>query len=437
MNKCSQNPFTLVRLIMCPSAKAAARKSFFIILVDVMLALIIMGYFFNFEAKNSQLQLHAVSNVTEFEYNSDLVAHRVYNSDLVAHRVYNSDLVAHRVYNSDLVARRVYNSDLVAHRVYFDRRSWKSHSNSTVILVSVREVYRDAIVGCEIDGIKNYKKEAIDIPTLKFIAATSPVTHRDFYLYCFNSSIHERSSVSVLYRRNTTVIQAPVRSDSVVFPPSKSVVEDEVMVCATGFGVVPFLDQWLLYQKTIGVKFIHINTNPSFVKNLDLSSTLVKFVHNGFVKMIVWKDYLNASQVFYYSQSLKYQDCVLRYQGRYKYMLVIDFDEYFIPYDTNMTILSYAKKFIVGTTGSVILPRQQYTTRFRQPLPIDGNMTKLYNTAKSTHLWEGKSLHLVQSVMYNGVHRTDGLFPGYKILNYRDSPKLSNCYLAHLTHKRT
>ncbi len=214
-----QNPFTLVRLIMCPSAKAAAQKSFFfIILVDVMLALIIMGYFLNFEAKN--YQLHAVINVTEFEYNSDLVAHRVYNSDLVAHRVYNSDLVAHRVYNSDLVA----------HRVYFDRRSWKSHSNSTVILVSVREVYRDAIVGCETDGIKNYKKEVIDIPTLKFIAATSPVTHRDCYLYCFNSSIHERSSVSVLYRRNTTVIQEPVRSDSVVFPPSKSVVEDEVMV---------------------------------------------------------------------------------------------------------------------------------------------------------------------------------------------------------------
>ncbi len=156
------------------------------------------------------------------------------------------------------------------------------------------------------------------------------------------------------------------------------------------------------------------------------------------MKIFVWKDYLNASQVFYYSQSLKYQDCVLRYQGRYKYMLVIDFDEYFIPYDTNMTILSYAKKLIAGTTGSVILPRQQYTTRtIRQPLPIDGNMTKLYNTAKSTHPWEGKSLHLVQSVMYNGVHRTDGLFPGYNILNYRDSPKSSNCYLAHLTRKRT
>ncbi len=217
-------------------------------------------------------------------------------------------------------------------------------------------------------------------------------------MFIASIQLYMRTVVSVYL--NSTVIQEPVRSNSVVFPPSKSVVEeDEVMICATGFGVVPFLEQWLLYQRTIGVKFIHINTSPSFLKNLDISSTLVKFVHNGFVKMIVWEEYLNSSQVFYFSQSLKYQDCVLRYQGRIKYMLVIDFDEYFVPYDTNMTILSYAKKLIVGCTGSVILSRQQYTTRFRKSLPIDGNMTKLYNTAISTHPFERKSLHLVKSVL--------------------------------------
>ncbi len=224
------------RLIMCPSAKAAAQKLFlFIILVDVMLAVIIIGFFSIFKAKYSQH--HVVTKVTKLEHTSDCVAEFDYTSDLVAKFDYTSDLVAKFYYTSDPVAKFDYTSDpvakfdytsdpvaefkytsdpvaefkytsdpvteleytpdLVAHMVYFDRRSWKSHSNSTVIMVSVREVYRDVIVGCGIDGIKYYKIEVIDIPTLKFLAATSPVTHRDCYVYCFNSIIHENSSVSV------------------------------------------------------------------------------------------------------------------------------------------------------------------------------------------------------------------------------------------------
>ncbi len=211
------------------------------------------------------------------------------------------------------------------------------------------------------------------------------------------------------------------------------------MVCAAGFGVVPYLDQWLIYQKTIGVKLIHINIDASFLQNLNKSSTLLEFVRSGFVKMVVWKDYLNSSQVFYYSQSLKYQGCSLRYQGIFKYMMVIDFDEYFVPLDSiNPSILSYAKKLITGNVGSVVFTRQEYFCKSKSlsdtSLPSNGNMTALYNTSIFQHVNDGKALHLVKSLKEVSIHQAF-LLPNYTILNCRDSFKSANCYFAHLNHK--
>ncbi len=329
-----------------------------------------------------------------------------------------------------------YNSnDLVAHQAYLDRRPGPSHSNVTVVSVSVFKDYRQDIIGCDIDGIQSHRTEVVDIMILFFIETYFPVSHKDCFVYCFDIDINRDSEVSVLYKKNGTIIKEPVRSDSVVIPPENVPEKDEVMVCAAGFGVVPYLDQWLTYQKTIGVKLIHINIDPSFLQNLNKSSTLFEFVRSGFVKMVVWKDYLNSSQVYYYSQSLKYHDCALRYMGIFKYMMVIDFDEFFVPLDTNKTVLFYAKKLIVNNVGTVVLARQDYCKLKKLTLPSDGNMTKVYDTSIFSHTNEGKSLHLVKSLDQVSIHRA-GVLSNYTLLNYRDSPMSASCYLAHLTRKQ-
>ncbi len=328
-----------------------------------------------------------------------------------------------------------YNSnDLVAHQAYLDRRPGPSHSNVTVVSVSVLKDYRQDIIGCDIDGIQSHRTEVVDIMLVLFIETYFPVSHKDCFVYCFDMDINRDSEVSVLYKKNGTIIKEPVRSDSVVIPPENVPEKDEVMVCAAGFGVVPYLDQWLTYQKTIGVKLIHINIDPSFLQNLNKSSTLLEFVRSGFVKMVVWKDYLNSSQVYYYSQSLKYHDCALRYMGIFKYMMVIDFDEFFVPYTSSNTILSFAHRLITGNVGTVILARREYHCKFNLSSPIDGNLTTLYDTNKHQDAPQGKCLHLVRALYQNSVHAASLLSP-YKTVDYRSSSLQSQCYFAHLVRK--
>ena len=327
------------------------------------------------------------------------------------------------------------NSDLVPHRVYFDRRPQSSHSNATVVSISVLLKYRDKIVGCDVDGVVYKNPSVSDIVLRNFIARYRRVSHVDCFVYCFDMDVVVDSVVSILYEKNGTIVSVPALTDVVI--PDYETEEDGVMVCATGFGEVPYLGQWLTYQKTVGIKFIHINANPSFLANFNSSVELRNYSKNGYVSVESWELRLDNKQVFYHSQSLKYQDCVLRYQGRYKYVMVIDFDEYFVPFDQAKDVLSYARKFIKGNIGTIILPRQDYFCMLKGakdgPMPSDGNLTRLYSTARSTHPHEGKSIHLMKAVRQNSVHRVGEVFPPYNILNYRDSPKSAHCRLAHLS----
>ena len=142
-------------------------------------------------------------------------------------------------------------TDLVPHQVYLDRRPGFLYLNATIVFISVHKQYRQDIIGCEIDEIQINQTKVVDLAILHYIKENFNVSHRDCYLFCYNANINENSKVSVLYSKNGTVIKEPVRSNKVIIPPSYSVEEDGVMVCATGFGVVPHLDQWLKFSVLI------------------------------------------------------------------------------------------------------------------------------------------------------------------------------------------
>ena len=332
-----------------------------------------------------------------------------------------------------------FNVDLILHAVYFDRRPQKSHSNATVISMSILEGYRERILGCEVDGVLQLQFEVIDITVLKWIKENFPyLTHRDCFLYCYDMNIQEDSAISVLYNKCGSIVRKLVRSDLVI--PKYDAEEEAVMVCATGFGEVQHLDEWLTYQRIIGVKFIHLNVNPSFLINVNKSSLLQNLTDTGYIKIVVWEDYLNESQVYYYSQSLKYQDCVLRYQGKYKYMMVIDFDEHFIPVGKSKDVLSCAKSLITGNYGSVEMYRPHFYCIGKDVnmanVPRDGNLTKLYDTSISFCDRVGKSIHLVKAVRLNSVHHAGLMLPPYSCLKIRNHLGSSNCYIAHLKPER-
>lgn len=331
------------------------------------------------------------------------------------------------------------NRQVVPLSAYYDMRPQHSHNNSTVILASVLEkIYQqDSIVGCEVDSITRYKPMMFVRPiyVAGWIQHVHPVTHIDITVTCFDMHIDKNSTVSLVYQVDGVKYRVPVEKKVVM--PAQTAEQTGVMICSTGYGTPPNLDQWLLYQQTIGVKFIHMNVHVSFLKSVNESKVLQKLIGSGYVRMIVWEEYLHQGQVFLYSQSLKYQDCLFRYQHAYRYIMIIDFDEYFIPLGPQKKVGFYAD-YLFGkelVIGSIALPDIRYYCLIKSSLNasmlLDGNLTKLYDTTQYT-VQGGKSLHLLKVVEEASVHEAH-LIPPYKKVTYYSSSK-SKCYIAHITN---
>ena len=319
---------------------------------------------------------------------------------------------------------------------YFDERPQHSHKNSTVILVDVLKSLVSKISGCEVDGVEQSKFLARPIAVNWWIQQVHPLSHTELILSCFDMNSKWNSSVRVLFRLDGRVVRVPVKREGVLMPV-KSVERDGVMVCTTGYGNPENLDEWLVYQQTIGVKLIHLNVDVSFVQNVNRSETLRRFLESGYVKLKVWTPYLNSNQVYYYSQSFKYQDCIYRYQNVYKYMMIIDFDEYFVPLGAEKDVHSYAKRLLSRRRGSVSLPSIRYYCKIKgqenATMPKDGNITKLYDTSYSTpdSPYAGKSIHIVKFVEEASVHIAAYLLPTHKRVTFSSS-RQSKCFIFHV-----
>ncbi len=121
----------------------------------------------------------------------------------------------------------------------------------------------------------------------------------------------------------------------------------------------------------------------------------------------------------------------------FKYMLVIDFDEYFVPFSTSKSVLYYTKKLIRHSVGGVVLGRQDYHCQLKNmTLPNDGNITKVYDTSISFTQAEVKALYLLKSLKLTSVHLAK-LLPNYRLILLKDKMEYSKCYFAHFTRKNS
>ena len=325
----------------------------------------------------------------------------------------------------------------VAIAAYFDGRKQHSHSNVTVIFAAVLQSLERNVTGCEVDEVQELNDNLVLVRPIKitlWLKKHRLFTHTELMVLCFDMKITKNSTVKLLLKGNGETMKIPVLKDIVL--PVESTEQDEVMICATGFGSPENLDQWLLYQQAIGIKFIHLNIHISFVQNINKSETLRYFLESGNVTMMVWEEQLNQSQVFYHSQSFKYQDCLFRYQNVYKYILLIDFDEYFIPLGPQKYVHYYAKRLLGRRNiASVELPEKFYYCKIKDSenmtVPKDGNITRLYDPSYSSTDDNHKSIHLVKFVEEVSVHV--GIpFRSHRGVAY-NSPRQTNCYIAHIS----
>ena len=323
---------------------------------------------------------------------------------------------------------------------FFDKRQKYHHDNSTVILVQVIDVNLiryNRIVGCGIDNTiaKTFRVKPLYVYR-NWIRPNFPnLTYTEAMVTCYDLPSSHGSKAFVLYRPYRMAGLWKVYSERpVVVPKDLSLRHPSIVVCSTVYDQPPWISEWLRYQKTIGVDFIHLYAQESFVEQGGMDTPIVKqFIAENRLVVDVRKAYLNSSQIYYYSQPLLYQDCTLRYHGVYDYAMLVDTDDFFIPRIPDQKDIHYYLDllFKFNKTGTVRLDWIRYFPSCGLTTPpdkiLDGNVTDHLSTYKSYYQYV-KSIHKLSATQEVAIHEAPHLFPG----NIKSDASNSTAYIAHV-----
>ncbi len=342
----------------------------------------------------------------------------------------------------DTAAQFASKHDVLPLVAFIDTRQRYSHSNATVILVQVRDtkkIHYNRIIGC---GIDNIRAVAFRVKPLfvyrNWIHANVPnLSHSEAVVTCYDLPTVNGSKAFVLYRRYKVpgVLQVYSERPVILNPPSVEATPHSIVVCTTVYGSPPWLSHWLRYQQTIGVDYIHLYAQQSFIDNGGMEDPeLQKLLADERLIVDLRSTHLNSSEVYYYSQPLYYQDCLLRYRGVYDFAMLIDTDDFFVPRVANQPdIHYYLDQFFPGTmrTASVKLDWIRYfpSCGLRTPLEeiTDGNVTHHLSTYSGYKEYV-KSIHRLEYVTEAAVHEVTYIMPGYK----KSIASNSTAYFAHI-----
>ena len=335
--------------------------------------------------------------------------------------------------------------DLLPRSVYFDSRHRDGHDNATVILVQVSKIAikEKRVVGCGVDNTftNDFKFEPLGM--MGWVHSRYPkFTHDDAMLTCYDMPTRQDSTAFVLYKKNNRSILKLETEKAVYIPPEKVSNKFDrnlsIVVCTTLYGTPDWLREWLVYQKTIGVDFIHIYAQESFITEGAVNNPVLQsYLKSGYAKLDVWKAYLSTTQDYYYQQPLLYVDCIYRYRTEFDYALLYDTDDFFVPVIPGETdIHYYANTFFEDSKIGAMQFRwinyypDRGLTKDRETIK-DGNVTKYLRDKEHTNSHNYKSLYRLSALVENSVHHVESMLPGYKTVLI----PINNSYISHLRIK--
>ena len=208
---------------------------------------------------------------------------------------------------------------------------------------------------------------------------------------------------------------------------------NSIVQCTCLFDHPPRFNEWLIYQKTLGFDRVHLNVDKSFADNAtNIYPFLTEGLKSGFVVMEVWSKSIDT--IFYHSQSVKIEDCVMRYRGVFNYAVILDYDDFFTPLIPEQKDIHYYIKqmFPDNSIGSAAL--QWVDLRGVLDLGAfsqlkDGNVTKTLKSIRSTKKSAGKCAYKISAILMNGVHIARLLLPSFKVNPVNGETIL---YIAHV-----
>ena len=333
---------------------------------------------------------------------------------------------------------------VVPRRVYFDNRLESGKPRNSIIILS--EVHDDAlgtILACELDGKLSQSIKVLKENT-NWVRHRYPskYTHSALAIQCIGlpqDAIFNGSVAKLIYKKGGDSLYSRVVSEKPLFlhegshnPSKPTKGRGSIVMCTTIFGDPDKFDQWLIYNKYLGVDRIHFNSDMSFAE-----SSVRKYpfynesLRTGFVHVEAWTD-IAGKRNFYRSQILKYHDCLYRHVGVFEYGLFLDYDDFFNPTVAKKRDIHdfFSKFFHSDNVGSVYLPwRQMKCGPIKSQVnnAPHGNLTSILTGPGSSLRSEKKCAHRLNAVLFVAIHNVEKLLPGYRLINYKEK----SVYVAH------
>ena len=347
---------------------------------------------------------------------------------------------------------------LIPRAAFFDNRIRGEYNNATVILThGIKSKVK--VVGCVIDGHYTDKVELNAVSISGWVHEMMRLcTHDDFFIFCFDTPGRNNSKVSVMYEnpKNKSEIFITESEYPLFVPKSRETSRDfnlSIMTCTTVFGTPSHIGEWLRYQKMIGVDFVYINAVETFLHGEAYNDTILQeSIKNGFVQLMVWKEYLKPGTLFYHSQALYYLNCVYRFQGIYEYAIMCDTDDFLITThgkDIRQILRSLfdsdPKLGGVHTLGQLLhypfSPKQKVGgiqlqwLRYYEPGAdfsfneiLAGNLSRYIKSQPGLEENNFKSIHKLSATSDVGIHKVAGQMMGYTWIH----APIDMMYVAHL-----
>ena len=336
--------------------------------------------------------------------------------------------------------------ELFVRAVHFDDRPRNSHQNVSVFLVvAIRSITdQNLIVGCQIDDhvAIDFQVDLIGETPL-WRAFYNHINHEEVMVFCYDLPANNNSTGYISYKMsaNSTIKMAAserkVKFPAPRLPPtSKEGMKYNltIVTCAKIFNSPPWLEEWITYQRTLGVDHIHFDAEDTFVKYGTINKPQIQAaIKSGFMSVEIWKQYLNGKELWYHNQGLIYEDCAYRFRNTYDYIVMVDTDDFFTPRVPGQGKLHYyINKYCRGsTTGSCKFKWIEYFPDYyglNNVTVKDGNVTR--RLANYSHYTQGnpKSLHRTNVVLDAATHYAYKMVPGYHVENVL--PNVA--YFAHL-----
>lgn len=166
-------------------------------------------------------------------------------------------------------------------------------------------------------------------------------------LYCYDVAVNHLDRAWVAYKKTLFGEEYTfhANAEQPVLLHKRAGVEGgtSTVVCAAMLPhYTPFVEEWIRYQKTIGVDHVHLTLESKFLNQGGFEQGFLRnAVEESYVSVEFWHRWLNETDICDHSLDLALYGCILQFQDSYSYIVLGDPRDFFVPCEPLFPHLRY------------------------------------------------------------------------------------------------